>query len=127
MKTTEVSDQALDTLLRAPLDVADKDFTARLLQQLRARELLRVRRGTGPLWPAWLLALAAVAAGIPWGRQPGWLDAVRVQSRELFTQLPTLQVPAWQVPVGAAPDPSLWLPLALALALLFLLLPLVEE
>jgi hypothetical protein len=125
MKTTELSDQALDTLLRAPVEVADKDFSARLLQKLRAQEALRVRRGTGALWPAWLLALAAVAAGIPWERLHGWLGAVRVQSRELFTQLP--QVPVWQGSADAAPDPSLWLPVALALALLFLLLPLAEE
>ncbi len=125
MKTTEVSDQALDALLRAPLDVADKDFTVRLLLQLRARQTLRVRRGTEALWPVWLLVLAAAASSIPWAQLARWLDALRVHSRELFTQLP--QVPAWQDSAGLAPDFSLWLPVALALALLFLLLPLVEE
>jgi hypothetical protein len=124
MKTSELSEQAVDTLLRAPLDVADDDFSGRLLHQLRAGQSQRVARGTGPLWPAWVLALAAAATGVPWEQLPGWLATLQLESRALITQL---QVPAWPASAGAVPEATLWLPVTLALALLCMLLPLVEE
>ncbi len=122
MKIDEMTEQALVALLSAPLQVPDEGFTQRVMQSLPApapasREML---------WPAWLFAAAGGAwlwreAGMT--LPPQWLQsaqALRERLQELTGQLAS-------VDFATAPEPTLWLPAALALVLLVTLMQLVED
>jgi|GEM_PF-5094511 len=122
MKIDELSEQTLNTLLRAPLDVPDEGFTQRLMQRLPA-PTPAPRDG---LWPAWLFAATGGAwlwleEGVALTQQ--WLQT----ARSLWDSPPPFVGQLTHIDFAAAQGSALWIPVALALVLLVTLMQLVEE
>jgi hypothetical protein len=127
MKTNEPTEQTLDTLLRTPLDVPDDGFSAAVVSSIA-----RQRPGTWPLagemlWPAWLLALAGAIIALPWERTAHWLASLSQQWNAWLLQTQALSHPLWAQTEQWSTTMAGWLPVMLALGLLWMLMALVED
>ena len=127
MNPNETSDQALDALLRAPLDVPDGAFSAGVLQQLAPRSSATASVAADILWPAWFVAMAGTVTVLPWDNTQPWLQNLSQQWQSLRDLAEGLSAAALTTQPLPFPEPALWLPVALALGLLLMLLPLTAD
>lgn len=127
MKTNEPTEQTLDTLLRTSLDVPDDGFSAAVVSSIA-----RQRPGSRPLagemlWPAWLLALAGAIIALPWERTAHWLASLSQRWDAWLSQTHALSHPLWAQTEQWSTTMAGWLPVMLALGLLWMLMALVED
>jgi len=127
MKTTEMSDQAMDALLRLPLEVEDGEFSVSVLRQIAAQSRARPSVAADALWPACLIALAGAGTLLPREAPAAWLATMAEQWQAVFAAAPSLHLPSWSAPHLWPVEPGLWLPLALAAGLLVTLMPLLQD
>ena len=127
MNPNETSDHALDALLRAPLDVPDGAFSAGVLQQLAQPSCSGTSVAADVIWPAWLVAMAGAVTVLPWDIAHAWLQELTLQWQSLRDSAEGLSAAALTAQPFSLPDAALWLPVALALGLLLVLLPLTAD
>lgn len=127
MKNTELSEQALDALLRSPLEVPDGEFSAGVLRQIAQRSPSPASIAAEALWPAWLVAVAAAVTVLPWENTLAWLRILSEQGKRLLAAAEGLSATALAEQSFPSPEPALLLPVALALGLLLMLIPLTAD
>lgn len=127
MNPNETSDQALDALLRAPLDVPDGAFSAGVLQQLAQPSCSGTSVAADVIWPAWLVAMACAVTVLPREISQLWLQELSLQWQSLRDMAEGLSAAALTAQPLPLPEAALWFTVALALGLLLLIIPLTAD
>lgn len=127
MKTNEVSELALEALLRTPLEVPDAGFSASVRHRLASQAAKSSLRSRNSLWPAGLFASAVALALMPWEAGGERLLAMSQRLQASLAHLSTQSATGLSSALQGLQDYALWLPVGLALMLLVLLLPLAED
>lgn len=127
MNPNETSDQALDALLRAPLDVPDGAFSAGVLQQLAQPSCSGTSVAADAIWPAWLVAMAGAVTVLPRDNSQPWVQELTLQWQSLRDMAEGLSSAALTAPPFPLPEAALWFTVALALGLLLLIIPLTAD
>lgn len=127
MNPNETADQALDALLRAPLEVSDDAFSDGVLRQIARHSASTTSVAADVIWPAWLVAMAGAVTVLPWDSPQPWLQGLSQHWQSLREMAEGLGAAAMPTQLLPSPEPALWLPVALALGLLLMLMPLTAD